>query len=82
MANRDAAGHMSPAPTRTVEVIPPSAAALMARGSEFRLEGVKGRFHEQLRPVIVTKLRSSPGVKLFRLAAQVVGEVIRLVQLG
>ncbi len=75
---------MSAGPTRTVEVIldAESAATLMARGSEFHAEGVKDRFREHLRPVIVAKLHSYPGVKLLRLAAQVVGKVIRLVQLG
>jgi len=73
---------MNEGPSRTVEVTldTKSAALLMARGQTFRLEGVKERFREHLRPpLIVELLAAHPGAKLLKSAARVVAGVIRLV---
>lgn len=73
---------MSGRPSRTVEVIldAESAALLMARGSDFRLDAVKERFLEQLGPPITAELAARPGEKLLRLAARAVAGVIRLLR--
>ncbi|OYW75529.1 MAG: hypothetical protein B7Z37_12920 [Verrucomicrobia bacterium 12-59-8] len=82
MADGNADDHMSDVPSRTVEVTldAESEALLMARGPDFRLNGVKERFREHFRPQIAAELATSPGVKWLKFAASVVAGALRLIR--